>query len=415
MAPETLLTIILIIVAVDFAIDQVLNYLNLKHQKTELPDELKGIYDEEKYKKSQEYQKENERLGFVSSILSFIVMIGMLALGGFGWLSNYISELFSSPMISSLVFFAVLFVASDIISLPFSIYKVFKIEEKYGFNKMTAGTFISDKIKGYILTFLFGGLIFVIFFYLIETLDQNFWLWFWLVISGIILLVNMFYTSLILPLFNKLNPLEEGELRTAIQEYSSKINFPLTNIYVMDGSKRSSKANAFFSGIGKKKKIVLFDTLINNHTKEELVAVLAHEVGHFKKKHIVTGFVLSVLQIGVMLFILSRFIFSDTLSQALGAETSVVHLNLIAFGILFTPISHIVGIIMNVVSRKNEYEADGYAASTYSASALMDALKKLSVNNLSNLTPHPAYVFVHYSHPPLLARLRFLNSFKSDK
>ncbi len=222
--------------------------------------------------------------------------------------------------------------------------------------------------------------------------------------------MNMFYTSLILPLFNKLNPLEDGPLKEGIEAYSRSVNFPLDNIFVMDGSKRSSKSNAFFSGIGKRKKIVLFDTLIQNHTNEELIAVLAHEVGHFKKKHIIWGYVSSLGQTGLTLYILSLMIFSPTLSIALGGTQSAIHLNLLAFGILYSPISNIISIFMNMISRKNEYAADRFAGSTYDGQHLVAALKKLSVNNLSNLFPHPAYVFFHYSHPPLLERLEALKS-----
>ena len=234
---------------------------------------------------------------------------------------------------------------------------------------------------------------------------QNFWIYFWVVISAFTLFMNMFYTSLILPLFNKLTPLEDGDLKQAIESYSKKVSFPLDNIFVIDGSKRSAKSNAFFSGIGKKKKIVLYDTLIENHSKEELVAVLAHEVGHFKKKHIITGYLVSMLQTGITLFIMSLIIFNPEVSKAMGGEQLGIHLNLLAFGILYSPISHFIGIFMNVLSRKNEFEADAYARDTYNGAFLQQALKKLSVDNLSNLFPHPAYVFINYSHPPLLKRL----------
>jgi STE24 endopeptidase len=273
---------------------------------------------------------------------------------------------------------------------------------------MDLKTFIADKIKGYLIAIIVGGLILGGLLLLINELGKDFWIWFWIAISLFLIFVNMFYTSLIVPLFNKLKPLEDGDLRMAIQEYSKNVGFPLDNIFVIDGSKRSTKANAYFSGLGSKKKIVLYDTLIQNHSKEELVAVLAHEVGHFKKKHIILGLILSVAQIGIMLFILSLLVFNTDLSKALGATTNTIHLNLIAFGILFSPISHLIGIFMNLISRKNEYEADRFAASTYNGNALQEALKKLSVNNLSNLTPHPAYAFFHYSHPPLLERLRAL-------
>lgn len=279
------------------------------------------------------------------------------------------------------------------------------IEERFGFNKTTPKTFVIDKIKGYVLTAIVGGGLIGLLLYLILNIGAEFWLYFWGVAALFIFGANMFYTSLILPLFNKLTPLEDGDLKSAIKDYSATVNFPLDNIFVIDGSKRSNKANAFFSGIGKKKKIVLYDTLINNHTTDELVAVLAHEVGHFKKKHIVLSFILSILQVGVMLYVMSLMIYNENLSLALGAEQLGIHLNLLAFGMLYSPISKLLGIAMNVLSRKNEFEADAYAAETYNGEALGTALKKLSVDNLSNLYPHPAYVFVNYSHPLLLTRL----------
>jgi len=256
-----------------------------------------------------------------------------------------------------------------------------------------------------VLGAIIGGGLLAALIYLVETIGPDFWMWFATIACAFMLFMNMFYTSLILPLFNKLTPLPDGELKTAIEEFSRKINFPITNIFVIDGSKRSKKANAFFSGMGKKKKIVLYDTLIANHTTEELVAVLAHEVGHYKKKHIIWSYVLSVVQIVFMLFVLSLMVFNENLSLALGGSQLAVHLNLLAFTILFSPISAITGLLMNVYSRKNEFEADAYARKTYNGKALAEALKKLSVDNLSNLYPHPAYVFFHYSHPPLLQRL----------
>ncbi len=255
------------------------------------------------------------------------------------------------------------------------------------------------------LTVIIGGLLLGTLIFLIFLLGSNFWIWFWVVITVFMLVMNLFYTSLILPLFNKLTPMEDGELRQAIEAYARKVDFPLTNIFVIDGSKRSSKANAFFSGLGKKKKVVLYDTLIEKHTTEELVAVLAHEIGHYKKKHIVWSLILGVLQTGFMLWLLSQMIYSSEVTWAMGGETTAIHLNILAFGILFSPLSKVIGILMNMLSRKNEFEADAYAVQTYAGQPLREALKKLSGDHLSNLTPHPAHVFLHYSHPPLLERI----------
>ena len=411
MAPETILTFILIILAFDYALDQLLDYLNLKHLKPKLPEQLSTIYDADRYSQSIRYIRYNTRFSFLSTTFSFLLSFIVIYTGFLGTINEWLGQYFTSQTYLSLAFFGLIFIASDIIKIPFQLYDTFVIEEKFGFNKTTLRTFFTDKFKGYLLTIIIGGGILYLLVTLILEIGQNFWIYFWIAITLFTLLINIFYTSLILPLFNKLKPLEDGELKNEIEAYCKSVDFPLTNVYEIDGSKRSTKANAFFSGLGKRKKVVLYDTLIQNHTTEELVAVIAHEVGHYKKKHIVTGFGVSALQTGIILFILSRFIFSPELSIALGADKWAIHLNLIAFAILFTPISHITGILGNLLSRKNEYEADAFASKTYKGEPLKEALKKLSVKNLSNLTPHPAYVFFHYSHPKLLDRLKAIDNY----
>jgi STE24 endopeptidase len=413
MEAQALLIIILVIITADFLFEQLLDYLNLKHQKPKLPDELKDIYDEEKYRKSVAYNKTRARFSFFTDGLSFVIYFILIALGIFGFVDGWLREFFENPVWLALAFFGALFVASEIFSLPFQWYSTFVIEEKFGFNKTDKKTFLLDKLKGILLAVIIGGLLVGILLYLIISIGPNFWIYFWLVVVAFMLFMNLFYTSLIVPLFNKLSPLQEGELKTAIEEYSQKVAFPITNVFVIDGSKRSTKANAFFSGLGKRKKVVLYDTLIENHSNEELLAVLAHEVGHYKKKHIITGLAAGILQTGITLFIMSLMIFSPKLSASLGGEQLAFHLNLIAFAILYSPISKLTGLIMNVVSRKNEFQADAYATHTYNGNALQNALKKLSVNNLSNLLPHPWYVFWHYSHPPLLKRLHAIDNEQS--
>ena len=405
MQPQGILYLIVGIVSVSYLFDQILDYINLKSMRSDVPEEVASFYDRDKYGKSQEYHKELSRFSFLTAAFSFILSMGMLLSGGFGWIDAMLRPFTENTILLALAFFGVLGIASDILTLPFQWYSTFVIEEKYGFNRTTVKTFVTDKIKGYALGALIGGGLMSVLLYLIETIGPQFWIWFALIAALFTLFINMFYTTLILPLFNKLTPLAEGELRSAIEAFSKKINFPITNVFVIDGSKRSKKANAFFSGIGKKKKIVLYDTLIANHTTDELVAVLAHEVGHFKKKHIVWGYVFSVIQIVFTLFILSLMVFNEELSLALGGQQQAIHLNLLAFTILFSPISAITGLFMNLYSRKNEFEADAYARESFNGLALAGALKKLSVDNLSNLYPHPAYVFFHYSHPPLLKRL----------
>lgn len=410
MEPHFLLSVILVIVVVSYVFDQLLDYINMKSQRVELPPEVESFYDKAKYEKSLAYHKDRTTFSFVTSAFSFLLSMLMLVFGGFGWLDSLLRPYVESEILLALAFFGMLMLASDILTIPFQWYSTFVIEEKYGFNKTTVKTFVADKLKGYFLGALIGGGLLSLLIYLIRAIGPEFWIWFSLIAAAFILFMNMFYTSLILPLFNKLTPLEEGELKTAIENFSRKVNFPLDNIFVIDGSKRSKKANAFFSGIGKKKKIVLYDTLINNHTREELVAVLAHEVGHFKKKHIVWGYILSVIQIVFTLWILSLMIFNKDLSLALGGSQMAIHLNLLAFTILFAPISGLTGIFMNMYSRKNEFEADAYARETFDGQALANALKKLSVDSLSELFPHPLYVFFHYSHPPLLRRLKAISA-----
>jgi len=395
----------LFIIILDFIVERFLDYLNTTALKPELPPEGRDIYDEEKYRKSQLYKRENDRFGLLTSTLSFVIILFMLIFGGFAWLNSWVTGITENPIWSALLFFGILGVASDILSTPFSVYHTFRIEEKYGFNTTTPKTFIFDKIKGWVLSAILGGgvLALIVWFYTIT--GEYFWLYAWLLVTGFTVFMSLFYSSLIVPLFNKQTPLEEGELRNAIEDFARQTGFDLKNIYVIDGSKRSTKANAYFTGMGRKKRIVLYDTLINDLTKEEIVAVLAHEIGHYKKHHTITGLFLSVIQTGITLYLLSLLVGNPLLSEALGAERSYFHLSLLAFAILYSPVSMIIGIFMNILSRKHEYQADAFAAHNYNGIALIEALKKLTNKNLSNLTPHPLYVFFYYSHPPLLSRM----------
>ena len=406
MDETNILNIILCIICYDFALDRFLGYLNQNSSNQIIPDELSGIYDAQQYKNSQEYQVVTGKFGTISSTFSFLVTFAAIYFGWFGNLDLWIRNFAEMEIITSIWFFVFIFIISDLIGIPFSLYQNFVIEEKFGFNKMTIKTFILDKLKSYVLTIIIGGILLSALLALVAFMGSQFWIYFWAVVGIFILGANLFYTSLILPLFNKLKPLEEGDLKSSIEAFSQKVKFPLTNIFVMDGSKRSSKGNAFFSGFGNKKKVVLFDTLIENHTTDELTAVFAHEVGHYKRKHIYLGTVLSVLQVGFILYLLSLMIFNSDVSYAMGGNMTAIHLNILAFGILFSPLSRLLGIIMNIISRKNEFEADEYAVLNFKAGPLIDGLKKMSSDHLSNLTPHPAFVFVHYSHPPLLQRVQ---------
>lgn len=413
MDASSLLYLIIGIIVFDYLLDQSLDWLNLKHSKETLPVRLSDVYEKAEYEKSQRYHNTQARFSFLSSAFSLIISLSLLWFGGFGYLDGLLRPFFENEILLSLAFFGALFVLTDIINIPFQWYSVFVIEEKFGFNKTTPKTFVLDKLKGYVLGILIGGVLGYILLWLIQELGADFWLYALGVMGLFILMANLFYTSLIMPLFNKLTPLADGALKEKIEIYAKGVSFPLDNIFVIDGSKRSTKANAFFSGLGKKKKVVLYDTLIEKQSEEELIAVLAHEVGHFKKKHIVLSLVLSFAQMSAMLYVLSLLVLNADLSVALGGETMAVHLNLIAFALLFSPISRLTGLGMNILSRKNEFEADAYAAQTYAAEPLQESLKKLSVTSLSNLSPHPWYVFMHHSHPPLIQRLEALDRYKS--
>lgn len=400
-----ILQIIVAIIIVDFLLERILSVLNQRNWSSEVPQEVKGIYPEEKYRTSQQYKKENDRVGLISSTISFAVTLGMICFGGFAWVDDLVRVYFNNPIAVALVFFGIIMLASSIISLPVSWYSVFVIEQKYGFNRSTVKTFVLDLLKGALMSVIIGGGLLSLIMWIYQITTINFWWMAWALVSAFTIFMTMFYSSLIVPLFNKQVPLEKGELRDAIEEFSKRVGFGLDNIFVMDGSKRSSKANAYFSGLGSRKRIVLFDTLINDLTTEEIVAVLAHEIGHYKKKHTLSGIFISLLQMGLMFFLLGLFVGSPQLSEALGSSIPSFHLGLIAFGLLYSPLSTLMGVGMNVLSRSNEYEADAFAKEHYNGDDLASALKKLSVNSLSNLTPHPAYVYVHYSHPTLLQRL----------
>ncbi len=414
MSAATLLYLVLAIIVLEFILSKSLEYLNYKSLKDELPGSLKGIYDEEKYIKSIAYNRMNSRFSFLVSTLGFLLIFILILSGAFGSLDRWLRAYIDSEIILGLAYFGILAFAGDILSTPFDIYDTFVIEEKFGFNKTTPRIYIADKLKGYLVSILIGGTLLFLLLVMIRQMGPSFWIYFWLAFAAFVLFMNMFYTTLILPLFNQLSPLEEGDLKTRIREYSAKVKFPLDNIFVIDGSKRSAKSNAFFSGIGKKKKIIFYDTLIQKHTPDELIAVLAHEVGHYKKGHIIWGYFLSLAQTALLLFIMSTLLFNPELSIAFGASTMGIHINLLVFAILISPLNHLLGIFMNVFSRKNEYQADAFAARTFQGQSLQDALKKLSINNLGNLTPHPAYVFFNYSHPPLLDRLEALKKIPAE-
>lgn len=402
---NTLFFIIIGIVVFDFVVERLLDYLNAKRWSYKLPKLVADVYEPDEYKKSQAYGKVNHRFVMITSIFSFVLILIMLFIDGFALVDSWVSAASSHYIIISLVFFAIIGLASELLTLPFDIYDTFVIEEQFGFNKTTVRTYVLDKIKGLLLAAFLGGALLSLIMWLWKVTGSYFWLIAWGVITVFSLFFTMFYSNLIVPLFNKQKPLEKGELKSAIQNFAQKAGFKLQNIYVIDGSKRSTKSNAYFAGIGPKKRIVLYDTLIKELSTNEIVAVLAHEIGHYQKRHTLTGLVMGIIQTGIMLYLFSLLVNSTSLSAALGVAEAKFHIGLVAFGILFTPFSFFTGIFMNVISRKNEFEADNFAKSFGLDKQLISALKKLTSSNLSNLTPHPLYVFFNYSHPTLLQRI----------
>ncbi|MBR4712569.1 MAG: M48 family metallopeptidase [Paludibacteraceae bacterium] len=411
----TLFWIIIAILVLDFALEWYLDYLNNSQVSEALPDEVKDLYDAEAYKKQQQYFLANKKFGMVSGLFSFVVMMLMFFLFGFAFVDNIARGFSENSIVIALIFFGILYFANEVLNIPFGIYHTFKIEERFGFNKMTPALFAADTVKGWLLTVLLGGGVLALLMLIYNETGTYFWLIAWAVMSGISIFMLMFYSNLIVPLFNKQTPLEEGELRTAIQEFCKKVDFGLDDLYVIDGSKRSTKANAYFTGLGSKKRIVIYDTLMNTLTTEEIVAVLSHEIGHYKHKHTLLMLLISILNTGFMLFLLSLALGTPEtgnvhLAEALGSQYPSFHLGVIVFGILYTPISTLLGVGLNVISRRNEFQADSFAKENGLGDELGEALKKLSVSTLSNLNPHKAYVFFHYSHPTLIQRIRNLKN-----
>ena len=408
------LAIIVGTIIFEYVLSFVSRQLNLQSLTTNLPDQFIGFYDEEKYAKSQNYTRANSSFGRISSTFNFILILAVIFLGLFDTLDQYARSFGYSPLITGLIFFGIITIIQDILSTPFSLYSTFIIEEEYGFNKSTPKIYVMDKLKSYLLLLLLGVPLISAILYFFESLE-NAWLYAWGLMALLSVVMPKIYTQFIAPMFNKFMPLEDGELRDLIENYSKEVDFPLTEVYVVDGSKRSAHSNAYFTGFGKNKRIVLFDTLMEDHTNEEILAILAHEVGHYKKKHIIKGMFTSIIHSGIMLYILGLFIKMPELHTAMGmsAEQPSVYAGLIFFSLLYAPIELVLSIMFNMLSRKHEFEADEYSAQTLkNTSHMISGLKNLTVKNLGNLTPHPLPVFLSYSHPPVLDRISALERIK---
>ncbi len=409
MNADIIFIIIILIIITSYFFDTWLEIINHNYRKNPLPENVKDVYDIEKIKTQESYHNANFKTDQISSAISFILILGVLFAGILPKFDTFLRGYTQDSFWLAALFFGGISLVSMLISLPFSIYSTFVIEEKFGFNKTTTKTFILDIIKSTLLAIVFGGIILYAVIWFLNQTGEWFWVWIWAIIIAFSLFMTMFYSNIIVPLFNKQTPLPDNELRSEIEKFAIKAGFTLKNIYVIDASKRSTKTNAYFTGLGKKKRIVLFDNLIEKHTTSEIVAVLAHEIGHYKHKHSLWNIIISFFQTGIILFILSLFINNPLLSKSLGADNHSFHISIIAFGLLFEPISMVTSFFTTFLSRKFEYQADDYAASFGLADDLALALKNLSKDNLSNINPHPFYVTIHYSHPPLHKRLENLN------
>lgn len=396
---------IITLLILEFGLERCLVYLNIRNSSKPLPSELTGIYDSDKYEQQQRYFRTNASFGMITSTVSFMLVFGMFIFGGFGWLNDFIQSLTQHELLTALLFFGILFIVNDILFFPFDWYRTFVIENRFGFNKQTPRIFITDKIKSWLLGVVIGGGILTLVIFIYQLNPSQFWLLAFALVTLFGLVMNMFYSELIVPMFNKQTPLPIGELRDAIEKFASSVGFKLKDIYIIDGSKRSTKANAYFSGIGPKKRIVLYDTLLQQLNTEEIVAVLAHEIGHFKKKHVLKNYLFSLPLSLLMFYLLGLALQSDLIAQVLGGQKAMFHLNAVVFFTLYSPITTLFDIGGNVLSRRYEFEADRFTKQHGFGEQLIAALKKISAKSLSNLTPHPLYVFIHYSHPTLYQRI----------
>lgn len=412
--PSNIIIIVILFALIgNFFLNIIADYLNIKNISEDLPAEFKNYCNNDQYNKSQNYLKVTTIFGQISSSFDLAILLVFWFFNGFPFLDSFVRSFGFNIIITGLLYIFILGISKFILSIPFSIYSTFYIEEKFGFNKTKPMLFFIDTVKSFILSILLGGVLLSIILLFFEYAGENAWFICWSTTTCLILIIQYIVPTWILPLFNKFTPLESGELRDAIINYAKSINFSLDNIFIMDGSKRSTKSNAFFTGFGKTKRIVLFDTLIKDQTTSELVSILAHEMGHFKKKHIIKNLSIAILQMGIVFYLLSFFISYKGLFNAFSMNEISIYAGLIFFGMLYSPIDFFLSILMQISSRKDEFEADQFAFKTYTdEESLINALKKLSVKNLSNLTPHPLYVFLNYSHPPILERIKALRDLK---
>ncbi|MFC2062915.1 M48 family metallopeptidase [Chloroflexota bacterium] len=398
--------VIISALVIKFLLDIIADGLNLRALRHRVPTKLEGVYRPEEYQKSQDYLRSRTRFGFAISSFSLVVLLIFWFSGGFNFLAQLVRSWELGAILSGLIFISIILIAYQFLMLPFSIYATFVIEEHFGFNRSTPRLFVMDRLKGLVLTLLLGGTLLSGILALFTYAGNYAWLYCWLAVTLFQFFLQFIAPVWIMPLFNKFTPLEPGQLRDAIESYARSAGNRISNIFVIDSSKRSTKSNAFFTGFGRTKRIALFDTLIEKHSVPELVAILAHEIGHHKKGHVLQGMVISILHTGLIFYLLSVLLNNPGLYQAFYMQAPSLYAGLVFFGLLYTPVEMLLSIALNAFSRRNEYEADRFATeTTEEPEDFKGALKNLAADNLANLTPHPFYVFLNYSHPTLLGRL----------
>ena len=404
--------IIIFAIIIEYLLSSISSILDIKNITPTIPSDFKKAYDQEKYILSQDYLKARTSFGLFSNSFSLILIMIVIHSDIFGLLDQFVRGQSDSYILQGLLFIGIIYFFQDIVSLPFSIYHTFVIEERFGFNKTTLNLFIIDKIKGYAIFIVLGSIVITPILYFFHVYGDIGWLIAWSILTAFMIAVQPIFVHVIAPMFNKFTPLEEGELRSAIEKYTAKVNFPLARIDIMDGSKRSAHSNAYFTGFGKSRRIAIFDTLVEKHSTNEIVSVVAHEVGHYKLKHVLQGTILGIIETGIMLFAFNLIMNDISLFQVFGVSQLSVHAGIVFFSMLYAPVSMFTSIVTTAISRKNEYEADKYSYdTTNNREALVSMLIGLSANNLSHLTPHPLKVFLSYSHPPVIDRIKAVNQY----
>jgi STE24 endopeptidase len=395
-----------------------LNWLNLSYLRqhgTKVPEIFQDTIDPEKLKRISAYTVDSGHFNMVATLANQGVFLAILLSGFLPWLVKTINLWKYGPIGSGLIFFAILSIFANLLRIPFGLYETFVIEERYGFNVMSFKTWFLDLLKSIVIVAILGGLLLGLLLALVIHGGNTWWVWAWMLVGGFELILLWLFPVVILPLFNKFDPIENKGLEDRIRTLMEKVGLRTKGIFKMDASKRSKHTNAFFVGLGRNKRIVLFDTLLASHTEEEVLAVLAHEAGHWKKKHVLRMLVLLEILSFVSFYAVAKFLDWPLLYKTFGFQESVVYVGLFLIGAFISLLGYFAQPLESAISRRFELEADDFVLELMETGEPMrNALRRLASDNLANLTPHPFYAWVNYSHPPLIERIERLSHFKKD-